>query len=195
MSGFCALVDMELPGGTVYLTGAVFIVWNGNTYTSADATLGKFSSIGAREEGAGGDIPAIDMEFLPPSSVAITSLTVGALQQARVVIRLAEYDPADNTVIGTPDLQFIGQIDQPKIRFRKGEYSIGFSVVSRAEWLFERDTGNGLSSSFHKALFSGETGHDNATGLGVPVAWGVEGPKRSTSGASGGQAIRGLLAR
>ncbi|MEO0699437.1 MAG: hypothetical protein AAFY81_06930, partial [Pseudomonadota bacterium] len=41
------------------------------------------------------------------------------------------------------------------------------------------------SNAFHKSLFPGETGHDNATGLQVSVAWGVESAPTSTSSGMG----------
>lgn len=66
------------------------------------------------------------------------------------------------------------------------------TVVSAAERLFARNTGNGLSSAFQKSVWPGDTGHDNATGLGTPIAWGVEAPPSSGGGYSGG-VVRGAV--
>src|SRR3546814_1850748 len=56
---------------------------------------------------------------------------------------------------------------------------VAVSVVSLAERLFELNIGNSLNSAWHKSVWPGELGHDNATGLSIPVAWGVESPRSS----------------
>src|SRR3546814_9368912 len=55
-------------------------------------------------------------------------------------------------------------------------------LVSLAERLFELNIGNSLNSAWHKSVWPGELGHDNATGLSIPVAWGVESPRSSGGG-------------
>src|SRR3546814_7709774 len=59
---------------------------------------------------------------------------------------------------------------------------VAVSVVSLAERLFELNIGNSLNSAWHKSVWPGELGHDNATGLSIPVAWGVESPRSSGGG-------------
>src|SRR3546814_8736110 len=45
---------------------------------------------------------------------------------------------------------------------------LAVSVVSLAERLFELNIGNSLNSAWHKSVWPGELGHDNATGLSIP---------------------------
>src|SRR3546814_10142793 len=59
---------------------------------------------------------------------------------------------------------------------------VAVSVVSLAERLFELNIGNSLNSAWHKSVWPGELGHDKATGLSLPVAWGVESPRSSGGG-------------
>src|SRR3546814_15904051 len=59
---------------------------------------------------------------------------------------------------------------------------VAVSVVSLAERLFELNIGNSLNSAWHKSVWPGELGHDNATGLSIPVEWGVESPRSSGVG-------------
>jgi hypothetical protein len=58
--------------------------------------------------------------------------------------------------------------------------------VSRLERLFSINEGNSLSPRFHKTVWPGELGEDNATGVGVAVAWGVEGAPRGSTYSGGG---------
>lgn len=180
--GYVGLVKIDLPGHTAYLSDGGFITWDGNTYTSSDSVLGNIASVDSISEGASGEIPALQIGFNIPSGSSISALSSGALQNSDFRMWLAKYDVDTNAVVGTPELQFLGQIDQPVISIRRGEFTASLTVVSKAEWFFEGDIGNGLSSTFHKDLYPGELGHDNATGLQVTVSWGVKGPSPAMGG-------------
>lgn len=195
MNGFIGLLQIDLPARTVRLCDGGFIVFGGETFRDSDSVLGTIASIESMSEGATDEIPALDLTFNPPGPVAFTELTAGALQRSQVRLWLAEYNVATNAIVGTPDLLFLGQLDQPAIRYSRTEYSISISCVSLAEWMFELDTGNALSDTEHQSRYPGELGHANATGLQVPIAWGVTGPPPSTgsAAAAAGQIIRGLF--
>lgn len=185
MVGITALLKVELPSGDVFLTDGGVTTWGGDTYTASDAVLGGLASVDTISEGIGAELPALDLEFSPPSAIAIGDLSTGAIQQKAVKLWVAEYDTDTGAVVGTPDLRFSGFIDQPQISIAFRRFTVGITAVPDLEAVFFRSTGNGLSSSFHKALYAGETGHDNATGLSVPVAWGTKSP-RTGSGSTGG---------
>lgn len=164
-------------------------MFDGDIYRPVDPELGSIVSIGAIAEGIGQEIPALNIKLAPPGPVAITSLSVGALQRSRVLHYLAEYDTVTGAVIGTPELRFTGYVDQPSVFVQLRKLGVEFTAVPDLEAMFFRDTGNGLSASFHKNLYPGEEGHDNATGLSVPVAWGAQSPPRGGSVFGGGSAV------
>lgn len=185
MNGFKGLLQINFPARTVRLCDGGFITFDSELFTSRDDVLGSIASIDSMSEGASGEIPALDIAFNPPGPVAFTALTSGALQRAPVRLWLAEYNIDTNAIVGTPDLLFLGQLDQPSIRWSRSEYGISISCVSRAEWFFELDTGNGLSDTEHQERYPGELGHANGTGLQVSTAWGIAGPPRATGGGFG----------
>lgn len=117
---------------------------------------------------------------------AVSALSSGAIQKSRVRLWLAEYDTTTGEVVGTPELRFIGFVDQPQASFAFRQLTLQITAVPELEAMFFKDTGNGLSISFHKALYPGELGHDNASGLSIPIAWGVESPPRGSVYFGGG---------
>lgn len=191
MTGLTGLLKIELPDGDVLLSDGGVTVFDGDTYSPSDPVLGALASIQTIAEGIGDEIPALEMGFAPQGITAVTALSVGAIQQSRVRLWVAEYDTDTGAVVGTPELRFIGFVDQPQVSFAFRQFSVTLTAVPDLEAMFFRDTGNGLSSTFHKALYAGELGHDNASGISIPVAWGVASPPRGgtrfgSGGGSGG---------
>ena len=185
MKGLTGLLKIELPAGDVLLSDAGVTTWNGDTYSPNDAQLGRLAGIEPITEGAGQQIPSLDLTFSPDSFLAVTALSNGAIQQSKVNLWVAEYDLETGAVVGTPNLVFTGFVDQPQVTFAQRELTVSVVAVPELEFLFTRDNGNGLSSTFHKSVYPGELGHDNATGLQINVAWGVKSPP-SGNGSSGG---------
>jgi hypothetical protein len=179
--GLTGLCKIELPDATLRLCDGGFIVWGSETFVSKDAVFGTIGSIEALSEGVEAEVPALEMVLIPPTTSGAATIAKPGYQKSRVRLWLAEYIRATGLVDGTPDLLFDGQIDQTPFTVGRDTRELALSIVSTAERLFERNIGNSLSPSFHKSIWPGETGHDNATGLGRPVAWGVEAPP-STSG-------------
>lgn len=186
MSGIVYLLRIAMPSHTVRLSSAGFFTFNSEQYTAEDSLVGTLASVETMEEGAGDQVPAIDLTFNPPSALAIGTLTLAAYKRSPVRIWSADFNPDTGLLTGTPELEIAGFVDQPVISYDRGEYSIALSVVANAEWIFNRTDDNTLSPSFHKTLFPGETGHDAATGLANQVAWGTEAPRKSPSVGGGG---------
>lgn len=184
--GLTGLLKIELPTHTATLSDGGVTQFAGDTYKPVDEILGAIASIDTIAEGVGQEIPALEINFAAPGVVAVTALSTGAIQQSRVRLWLAEYDTMTGAVVGTPELRFIGFVDQPTVGFAYREFRVSLSAVPDLEAMFFRDTGNGLSSTFHKALYPGETGHDNASGLSIPVAWGAASPPRGGTVFGGG---------
>jgi len=181
MIGFTGLLRIVLPGYVAKLCDGAFFDYAGERYRAKDSVLGVLSSVGDMTEGSGSEIPALDLTFNPPGPIAIGTLSAAALVRGSVKFWLAEYDIETGLIVGTPELRFSGFVDQPAIRSTGNEYTVSIVAVPELEYMFNQDTGNTLSSSFHKMIFPGETGHDNATGLSVPIAWGVQGPPSAFS--------------
>lgn len=180
MNGTTWLLRLDLPSGSVFLSDGGVTVWGGNTYTANSATLGSFSQLSDVTEGFGSELPELEIVFAPPSNAALTPLQAGAFARSAVRLWLAEYDPDTGAVVGTPDLRFAGRMDRVRQQFAMRQLQIIVSAVPETEVLLFSDDGNGLSAEFHKAVYPGETGHDQATGLVVTVTWGVQSGRGSS---------------
>lgn len=182
------LVKITLPTREVLLTDGGFLKWGADIYRSKDATFGAIGSVDGLQEGQGNEIPALDLDLLPPGDAVIGDLSKPGYQQSRVQFWFAEFDVATGEMTGTPELFYDGQIDQTSLRVGKTR-TLSMSIVSNAERLFELDIGNSMSPTFHKSIHPGEKGHDNAAGLKIQVAWGTD--SVSTAGGGGGGGGRG----
>lgn len=180
MFSLTGLLLMELPGMTVRLCDGGFFYWGPDLYLSEHSVFGALQSIEALSEGAGEEIPALSMTFIPAASASAADLSQPGYQKSRVRFYIAEYDPTTGLLVGNPELQFDGQLDQTKLNFGRGTRTLDVDVVSNGERLFMRNDGNSLNASWHKSIWPGELGHDEASGLTVPIAWGVEAPQRYT---------------
>lgn len=175
------LVQIDLPERTLRYCDGGFFEFGGEAFRSSDATFGTIGSLAAMSEGVGDVVPALQMTLLPAGDAAAADLSKPGHQTSRVRFWIAEFDP-ETGVIGSSEVMFDGQIDQTILTVGKGTKTLDVSVVSLAERLFEGNIGNTLNPTWHKSIWPGETGHDNATGLSKPIAWGVESPRRGGSG-------------
>lgn len=187
--GLVGLIRIDLPGQTIRLTDGGFIVWGVATYASKDALFGTIGTLEGLSEGADEEVPALSLTMLPPDSSSPGELSQPGFQQSRVRLWLGEYDAETGVLVGSPDILFDGQIDQTTFTEGRDVRELAMSIVSSAERLFERNIGNSLSPTFHKSVWPGETGNDNATGLNRQVAWGV-----ASAQAGAGKGIRDLIA-
>lgn len=188
------LVRIELPDRTLRFCSGGFIEFEGEVYRARDAVYGALGSVRAISEGIGDEIPALVIEILPSdTSISIAGLSVGAIQQSSVKLWIAEYNPETGLIVGTPDTRFIGFVDQPQVTFSRGQFTIQITAVPQLELLFFKDTGNGLSTAFHKSLYPGELGHDNASGMTIAVSWGVASPPRGGTSFAGGGFLGGTI--
>lgn len=183
------LLKIELPDATIRLCDGGFMVFDGETYQSTDVKFGNIASLEALTEGVGEEIPALELSLNPSSAAAPAELSQPGFQKSAVRLWVGEYDVDAGTLVGDPDLLFYGQIDQTILRIGRNVRDLAMTIVSTLERLFMRNEGNTLSPAFHKSVWPGELGHDNATGLTIAVAWGVE--SSPAGGAFGGSRGRG----
>lgn len=184
------LLKIELPDATVRLCDGGFVVFDGETYQSVDPTFGTIASLASLTEGIGEEIPALELSLNPNGTSAPADLSQPGFQKAAVRLWVGQYDVDAGTLAGEPDLLFYGQIDQTVLRVGRSTRELAMTIVSTLERLFMRNEGNSLSPVFHKSVWPGETGHDNASGLTVAVAWGVE---RSPTASTAGSASTGMF--
>lgn len=178
------LLKIELPGADIRLCDGGFFPWAGEIYRSRDPLYGVITSVEGLEEGIGDEVPALALEFAPPGDAPVGQLSQPGYQQSRVRLWVADYNPETGQIVGTPQVEFDGMLDQTTLRLGRQERTLATTIVPTAERMFQRNIGNSLSPSFHKSIWPGELGHDNATGLKTPTAWGVASPP--TAGGGGG---------
>lgn len=178
------LMKIEFPSRTVRLCDGGRVTWGAESFAGRDDVFGTIGALESLSEGAGDEVPALSMKLLPPEVTAVADLSQPGFQTVRVRLWIAEVDQAAGAVTGTPALQFDGQIDQTTLVVGRESRDLAITVVSTAERLFTRFEGNSLSPSFHTALWPGEAGMNEATGLTVADAWGVEGPVSGGGGAN-----------
>ena len=181
---FIGLMKIEFPAYTLRLCDGGFIHWGAETFTSADDVFGTIAALDSLNEGIGDEVPVFELSLNPPSATPPGTLSAPGYQTSRVRFWIGEFNPALGTLIGTPDLQYDGQIDQTTLTFGRGQRDLAMTIVGNAAREIERNIGNSLSGAWHKSVWPNETGHDNATGLGRQVAWGVEAP--AGTGSAGG---------
>lgn len=171
---FVGLMKIEFPDYELRLCDGAFFDWGVERYTARDDVFGTIGGVQEIGEGIGEEVPVFELTLLPPGDTPASTLAAPGYQSARARFWLGEYDADASTLTGDPDLQFDGQVDQITLGFGQGVRTMIVSIVSNTARLLERNIGNSLNSAWHKSVWPGETGHDNADGLGRQVAWGVE---------------------
>lgn len=177
------LLRIELPERTLRFSDGGFIEFQGETYRSKDDVFGTIGAAQPLSEGVGDSVPALQITLLPPDTTAPAALSRPGHQTARVRFWIVEYDPETGAVLSS-NQSFDGQVDQTLLTVGRRTRELTMTIVSLAERLFEGNIGNSLSPNWHKSVWPGELGHDNASGLTIPVAWGTEAPRRGGSGAA-----------
>lgn len=176
------LIEIDLPGGMVRLCDGGAVMWGANLFDGEHATLGSVAAMDQVEEGIGDDLPQWKITFAPADDADAVTITSATYQGRSIRFWLAEVAPETGLVVGTPELLLDGLIDQPVLRMSLESRLVEWSVMPRVERLLMMNEGNTLSGGFHKSIWPGELGFDNATGQQLSVAWGVKAPPRGTVG-------------
>ena len=170
---FIGLVKIEFPGHTLLLSEGGFVVWGADTYRAKDDVFGVIGGVESLSEGVGEEVPVFQLTLLPPSETPASDLSQPGYQTARARFWIGVYDVDTGLIVGTPEQQFDGQVDQITLSFGKGVRSMAVSIVAKMARALERNIGNSLNPTWHKSIWPGEEGHTNANGLGRQIAWGV----------------------
>lgn len=186
LAGF---LKLELPGHTVLLCDGGTLPYGGDTYMSEDPLFGTIVSVEPITEGVGDEAPTGVITFAPQEDAAVEDICSEEMQGSRLRAWTGEIDDDTGTIIGLPEQIMDSVIDVPFLKLGLGKRLVEMTYVSRAERLFIVDTGNVLSGAFHKRIYPGERGFDNAAGVEDQFAWGVASAPRGTS--SGGDGSGG----
>lgn len=186
MNGLTWLLRLDLPSGTIHLTDGGVTQYAGDTYRAEHPVIGSVSNFPDIADGFGPELPEAEIMFAPPSNAALPLLIDAGRKRSPMRLWLAEYDTLTGAVVGTPNTRFIGNFDMVRTQAAFRQLSVSVRCVPQSETLFFMDDGNGLSSEYHKSLYPGETGHDEATGLLLSIYWGVSNVSGGSSFAGGG---------
>jgi hypothetical protein len=176
-----ALLRVDLPNHSAFFVDGGTLQVGGDLYLPRDSVLGVPESFEALSEGVGDEAPAGAITFIPPDGVSSSSLNSPNNAGSRVRIWLAEVDQETGAVIGSPDPMADWIVDYPEMSNGKQGRRLTLNCVTTSEAMFERNLGNSLSPAFHKRMYPGETGLDNASGVATSVAWGAASAPRGTS--------------
>ena len=170
-------IEILFPDHTLrVLDGSGELTIGGDLYTGEDPVFGVLDTIGTHEEAIGEEAPELTISFLPPDASAAAELASAAMQGSQVRLMLGAFDPTTNSVIGTPEQLFLGEIDVPTYEISQGARSVSFTVVSVFERLFEVNEGERASDGFHQSIWPGEKGLEHMTGTVKNLYWGAKRP-------------------
>lgn len=187
---FAPLIEIKLPGYTLrHLVGSGEVPWNGETFFGVDARFGVLRSAGALRDGVANEAPDWSLEFSPPNSTAVSILTSAAVQGAEVNGWAGAIDPATGMLVPDPLRIFSGEIDVPQLRVGKNGRTITWRCASALEGFHDDEKGARLSDAWHQAVFPGETGCANMSGIDKTSYWGVESPPSGVTYGGGGGSI------
>lgn len=185
-----AIAKFEFPAGAVRLCDGGFCYFGGEKYVARDPVWGVISGVDPVDEGSGDMAPGGRLTMMPNPDAPAAALNSRTLQNSRMRVWFGELEGDLKTVINA-ELLLDGLVDTTAIRISQGSRVIDLTWISRAEKLFLINEGNTLSPTFHKRVWLGELGLDNANGAQRQSAWGTEAGPRGTvySGGSGGGGI------
>ncbi|RYD63237.1 MAG: hypothetical protein EOP58_11765 [Sphingomonadales bacterium] len=186
-----AIVRVDLPDHTAYLTDGGYVVVSSQAYSSEDSVLGVVDAFQSFSEGVGDEAPAGVLSFLPPDGVASADLIDPTIQGSRVRVSIVDIDPDTGEPTDTPEQMADWIVDNPELTFAEDGRRLDFNCVANAERLFQTNQGNCLSPTFHQRIWPGETGLRNASGVSTTVAWATNAPPRGTR--SGGIPVSALV--
>lgn len=187
MVALTGLMKIELPGGDIRFCDGSFFTYDSEAYASSDADFGTITGIEAITDGIGDALPILKVVFAPSSGAAVADLVASDQQGSRARFWIAEYDKDTGLITGTPDLMFDGIVDRPLLSTSGDAREVEFDIISNAERLLLRQEANSMSPRFHKTIWAGELGMDNAIDLETGVYWGTEMPSRGGSASGGGR--------
>lgn len=175
-----AAMKVELPGKTLrLLDGSAIMTIFGETYVGEDDDFGVLAAVDDIEENEGDEAPEIRFRIYPKNETALVMLANADMQLSPVTLMHGAVNPATMTPIGTPEIDFLGEIDVPILRLGAGIREVEYSAVSIFDRFFEVDEGQRATDGFHQMIWPGELGLDQMTGTTEKLYWGAKPPADS----------------
>lgn len=185
---FCAM-KVELPGKTLrLLDGSGIMTIGGEVYVGEDPDFGVLAAVDDIEENDGDEAPEIHFRLYPKNETALATLASAAMQLSKVILMHGALNPATMTPIGTPEIDFLGEIDVATLRLGAGMREVEYSAVSIFDLFFEIDEGQRATDGFHQSIWPGELGLDQMTGTTEKLYLGAT-PPAGSSATYGGASI------
>lgn len=178
------LLRVDLPGVNpplCLLSGSGQVDFGGATYVGRDDRFGALAALDPPEDGEGDQAPTMSFDIAAVNDAAAATLASAAYQGARVRL-WASAIISDEGAVATPYPLFDGILDVPNLEFEEASRTLTFDCVSQYELLFADTEGQRLADASHKAIWPGETGFANVTGVNRTILWGPG--ERPGSGAS-----------
>lgn len=179
-----------LPARTIRLSDGGFLKLQGQTYRAEDPDFGAIVEVQEFAEQAGDEAPGGVLTFQPRSGAAAATLSQPGYQMSPIRFWLVRVDPQTG-LADEVSAELLGDmlLDSTRLRFGRGTRLLDMEMIAAAERLMNVNEGNVLSSRFHKSVWPGELGLDNAVDVGVTVAWRVASPPRGS--VRGGPSVPG----
>jgi hypothetical protein len=172
--------EFQLPSGTKRLMlGSGEVTSGGNTFKGFDSTFGSVTAGDGVREDMTGEAPntSISIAVSPDAVKADIAGENAQLSPVKIYLAALELD-ANQRLVAIPDPELLasGFIDQAIIGLDKTRDEIDYTIISAFDYFFEDSEGQRLSPAFHKAVWPGELGLDNVTGITRKIYWGTYGP-------------------
>jgi len=176
------VLESESPDVTLRLIdGSIAdVTFSGMTFSRKSETYGTVNVPEPLKDGIGDEAPHLTLTFFPPTNLAAADLAAAALQGSPVRVWWGAINRTTGQPIGTPELFFSGEVDQPTLHVGQNSRSVEIDCASVFERLFENDEGIGLTNASHQTFWPGELGFEMVTEVERQLPWGQNAPRPST---------------
>ena len=164
------LIRLDLPGGPAFLTDGGFVDYAGNRHLGDHPVYGVLSAVSPIRDGAEAQATRVDITILPATDDALAALSAPSTQGSRVQWWEGAIDRVSGQLIGTPLLQFDGELD--KARFTVGsDRALVLACGSQSERQLEPNADWRLNDAFHQRVWPGELGLVHVTNVLKKSEW------------------------
>lgn len=168
------LVDRPLR----LLKGPSRLTFDGKTFVGQDPDFGVLAGVSPIADGDGDEVSGLTVTILPPDITSAAELANPAAQGRPVTVWVGDLDLITGQVVGTPDIEFAGEVDVPTLVGDTGEgRALEYAVTGDFEKLFEVDEGALLTNAFHQSVWPGELGCEFVTSVQRQLPIGMDAPR------------------